>query len=160
MTNDGILPHKSFWFYYIIDYAQENTPEESLHGKLKLEKLNAKVRGKLREENLYEEWGLLRNYRGPTDPGLSNMLYKYKQLDLLELEELANQSVKYSLTKKGKRFKEGFEKFISKVNPNFKKTKDSIDEMLSENIHMSGNELVKTQEISELKKEILGKKLS
>jgi predicted transcriptional regulator len=88
------------------------------------------------------------------------MLFKYKQLDLLELEELENQSAKYSLTKKGKRFKEGIEKFISKVNPKFKKTKDSVDEMLSENIHLSGNELVKTLEISELKKEILGKKLS
>jgi hypothetical protein len=161
LDNSRALPDKTYWIFDIIDFAERELPEESLIGKLKLEKLNVKVREELKQDNLYtDQWTLVRNFRGPTDPGLSRLLDKYQKLELFELEEIMNKTVKYSLTNKGKKFKQGCEKYFSKINPNFQNINDKVHTMLSKEINKSGKELVETsEEIQEMKKKFLGEKI-
>jgi hypothetical protein len=161
LNNSIVLPDKTYWIFDIIDFAERELPEKSLIGKLKLEKLNVKVRGELRQDNLYtDQWALVRNFRGPTDPGLSRLIDKYQKLELFELEEIMNKTVKYRLTNKGKRFKQGCEKYFSKINPNFQNINDKVHTMLSKEINKSGKELVETsEEIQEMKKKFLGEKI-
>ncbi|HII02002.1 TPA: hypothetical protein HA351_10270 [Methanosarcinaceae archaeon] len=155
------MPDKTFWLFDIVDFAENELREEGVVGKLKLEKLNVKVREELRKDELYiGQWDLAINFRGPVDPGLSRLLDKYQKLELFELEKFQNKSVKYSLTEKGKKFKQGCERYFSKINPNFHSSLDRVHIMLSKEINKSGKELVETsEEIQEMKKEILGEKI-
>ncbi len=161
MERGKLLPHKTFWLFDIIDFAETNTSEKGVAGALKFEKLNVKVREELRKNGSYiERWDLIRNFRGPTEPGLSRMLDKYQKLDLIELQEIENRSIKHTLTEKGRKFKRGWEKYVSKINPIFQGLKENVNSMLLKEIHKSGKELVDTSdEIKEMKKEILGKKI-
>ncbi len=161
MERNELLPHKTFWIFDIIDFAETNASEKGVIGALKLEKLNVKVREELRKNDFYiEGWDLIRNFRGPTYLGLSRMLDKYQKLDLIELQDIENRTIKYTLTEKGRNFKHGLEKYTSKINPVFQELKESVNNMLLKEIHKSGKELVETSdEIKEMKKEILGKKL-
>lgn len=156
-----VLPDKTYWILDIVEFAERVLPEEGLVGKLKLEKLNVKVREELRQDNLYiDQWNFVRNFRGPTDPGLSRLLDKYQKLELLELEEIKNKTVKYRLTQKGRNFKQGCEKYFSLINPDFRAINDQVHNMLSKEINKSGKELVETsEEIQEMKKKPLGEKI-
>jgi len=161
MDKNKINPDKTFWIYEIIDIAESNTHEKGIIGALKFEKLNVKVREELRKNNIsVTEWDLIRNFRGPTEPGLSRMLDKYQKLDLIELQELENRTVKYIFTDKGRNFKRGWDKYIFKINPKFQELKFNIKNMLINEIKKSGKELVETSdEIKVMKNEILGKKI-
>lgn len=161
LENARALPDKTYWIFDIIDFAERELPEECLKGKLKLEKLNVKVREELRQDNLYtDQWTFVRNFRGPTDPGLSRLLDKYQKLGLFELEEIRTKTVKYRLTNKGKKFKQGCEKYFSIINPNFHHINDKVHIMLSKEINKSGKELVETsEEIQEMKKRLIGEKI-
>ncbi|MDY9925431.1 hypothetical protein [Methanosarcina sp.] len=161
MGNLELLPEKNFWLFDIVDFAESGLPEKGIVGKLKLEKLNVKVREELRRENLYTgSWELMINFRGPTDPGLSRLLDKYQKLELFELKKFKNKSVQYNLTEKGRKFKQGYEKYFSKVNPNFHNITNRVHTMLLKDIVKSGRELVETsEEIKEMKKEILREKI-
>ena len=114
MDNSRVFPDRTYWIFDVVEFAERVLPEESLIGKLKLEKLNVKVREELRQDNLYiDQWTFVRNFRGPNDPGLSRLLDKYQKLELFELEEVKNKTVKYRLTQKGRSFKQGYEKYFS-----------------------------------------------
>lgn len=160
MENE-FLPEKNFWLFDIVDFAECGLPERGIIGKLKLEKLNVKVREELRKEDLYtDNWELTINFRGPTDPGLSRLLDKYQKLELFELKKIKNKSIQYNLTEKGKKFKQGYEKYFSKVNPNFNNVSDRVHAMLLEDMTKSGKKIVETsEEIREMKKEILREKI-
>ncbi|WP_255335538.1 hypothetical protein [Methanosarcina sp. KYL-1] len=155
------MPDKTFWLFDLVDFAENELHEKGVVGKLKFEKLNVKVREELRKEDLYiGQWDLAINFRGPVDPGLSRLLDKYQKLELFELEEFQNKTLKYSLTEKGKKFKQGCEKYFSRINPNFHSALDRVHIMLSKEINKSGKELVETSEdIQKMKKEILGEKI-
>lgn len=161
LDNSRVLPDKTYWIFDVVDFAEKVLPEESLIGKLKLEKLNVKVREELRQENLYtDQWTFVRNFRGPTDPGLSRLLDKYQKLELFELEEIKNKTVRYKLTQKGKKFKQGYEKYFSIINPDFQSINYRVHTMLSKEINKSGKELVETsEEIQDMKKRLLGEKI-
>lgn len=161
LDNSKVLPDRTYWIFDVVDFAESVLPEESLIGKLKLEKLNVKVREELRKDNLYtDQWVFVRNFRGPTDPGLSRLLDKYQKLELFELEEIKNKTVKYKLTQKGKKFKQGYEKYFSIINPNFQCINDRVHTMLSKEINKSGKELVETsEEIQEMKTKFLGERI-
>lgn len=161
MENFELLPEKNFWLFDIVDFAESELPEKGIVGKLKLEKLNVKVREELRSENLYtDNWELTINFRGPTDPGLSRLLDKYQKLELFELTKFKNKSVQYNLTQKGKKFKQGYDKYFSKVNPNFYNITNRVHMMLLKDGTKSGKKLVETsEEIKEMKKEILREKI-
>lgn len=161
MENNKTLSHKSFWQFEIIEFAEANTPEKGIVGVLKFEKLNVLVREELRKNEIStDNWDLIRNFRGPTEPGLSRMLDKYQKLNLIELQKLENKTIKYILTERGRNFKHGWEKYLLKINPAFSETKENIRCMLSNEIHKSGKRLVESSdEIKNMKKELLGKKI-
>ena len=160
LDNIRIFPDKIYWIFDIVEFAEQALPEESLIGKLKLEKLNVKVREELKEDSIYDQWSFVRNFRGPTDPGLSRLLDKYQKLELFELEEIQNRTIKYKLTEKGRNFKQGYEKYFSKINPDFQCINNRVHTMLSKEINKSGKELVETSdEIQEMKKKFLGEKI-
>ncbi len=160
LDNSRVFPDKTYWIFDIVEFAEQVLPEESLIGKLKLEKLNVKVREELKEDDIYDQWTFVRNFRGPTDPGLSRLLDKYQKLELFELEEIQNRTVKYKLTQKGRNFKQGCEKYFSKINPDFQCISNRVHTMLSKEINKSGKELVETsEEIQEMKKKFLGEKI-
>lgn len=161
MENYESLPEKNYWLFEIVDFAENKLPEKGIVGKLKLEKLNVKVREELRKENLYtDNWALTINFRGPTDPGLSRLLDKYQKLELFELRKYNNKSIKYNLTEKGRKIKQGYEKYFLKVNPKFNNITNRVHTMLSKDMEKSGKKLVETsEEIKEMKKEILHEKI-
>lgn len=158
--NEGIHPTKNYWVLDILDVASKETDEEGIRGSLKMEKISALVRENIGKSG-YGKWNLVRNFRGPTDPGLTRLLHTYKDLDLIELKRRKEDTLTHKITEKGKKIKNSFERFFRNVDEDFENTKEKVDrEVLRKHIEKSGNELVKMEEIQELKKEEpLGKKL-
>ncbi|PKP60892.1 MAG: hypothetical protein CVT88_01685 [Candidatus Altiarchaeales archaeon HGW-Altiarchaeales-1] len=152
------IPPKDYWMLSILDVAEKQTEEKGVKGKLKMEKTSVLVRQELTRLG-YENWDLLRNFRGPTDPGLSRLLQSFHDLSIVELEKIRDETITYKITKKGKNIYNSIDSFYNKINPNFKKIKEEINGMLQRNIKKSGNELLELEEIQDLKKKLLGKKL-
>ena len=156
---EKITPQKDYWVLNILDVASKQTEERGVKGSLKMEKISVLVRENL-EKFGYESWDLIRNFRGPTDPGLSRLLQAYRDLDIVELERMRDGTLVYKIANKGKNFLKSLDSFFNRIDPNFEKTKKKINEkVLHNNIKKSGNELVNLKEIQELKKRVLGKKL-
>lgn len=152
------VPQKDYWVLNILDISSKQTREEGIRGFLKMEKLSVISREKLVKLG-YEGWGLIRNFRGPTDPGLSRLLQTYHTLDIVELERLRGETILIKLKGKGKKYLNSLESFFSKLDPGFKSLKNNVNNKLNKNINKSGNELSKLREIQKLKEKPLRKKI-
>jgi len=154
-----ITPQKNYWILDILDVASKQTEDKGVRGSLKMEKISVLVRENLAQFD-YGNWDLVRNFRGPTDPGLSRLLQAYHDLDIIKLERIRDGTLVHRITDKGRTFLKSLNSYFSKIDPNFEKAKKEINEnILQHNIKKSGNELVGLKEIQDLKKKILGKKI-
>lgn len=149
-------PSKEYWVLDIINTASDEGEDKGVKGKLKMEKLSTLVRENIDEQER-PEWSLISDFRGPRDPGLSRLLASFDDLDIVELEEMRDQTLLRRITKKGKRYFKSMDRFHKKVNPDFEEKKERVEKnAIRENIDKSGNELVETEEIQELKDNVLG----
>lgn len=161
MKNRHVIPDRNYWVLEILEYSHKYGIDSGVSGKLKMEKLSAEVREGLIEQGYEKPWKLIRNFRGPTGPGLSRLMLSFQILGLSELEYMKNQGIKYILTERGMKVKRGFDKFLYTINPDIFEVKNQIQEnVLKKWINKTGNEIVESSEtVKMMKKENLGKQL-
>ncbi len=161
MNNTKFFSNRNYWVLEILDYADKYANDGGISGKLKMQKLSVEVREELINNGYENPWRFIRNFRGPTDPGLSRLMISFQKLELVEIEQIKNQGIKYILTEKGIKVKNSLDKFFSKINPLEAKVKYQIEEgVLKKWINKTGNEIVESSEvIQNMKKENLGKQL-
>lgn len=149
-------PPKEYWALHILETASEETEEGGVKGRLKMQKLSALVRENMDEEER-PEWNMISDFRGPRDPGLTRLLRSFDGLDIVELEEMRDETLLRRITEKGRGYFESLDRFFDKMNPDFEEEREEVeDEVLAEHIDKSGNELVETEEVQDLKDNTLG----
>lgn len=149
-------PPKEYWALDILETASEETEEGGVKGRLKMQKLSALVRENMDEEER-PEWDMISDFRGPRDPGLTRLLRSFDDLDMVELEEMRDETLLRRITEKGRGYFESLDRFFDKMNPDFEEEREEVeDEALAEHIGKSGNELVETEEVQDLKDNTLG----
>lgn len=149
-------PPKEYWALDILETASEETEEGGVKGRLKMQKLSVLVRENMDEEER-PEWDMISDFRGPRDPGLTRLLRSFDDLDMVELEEMRDETLLRRITEKGRGYFESLDRFFDKMNPDFKgEREEAEDEALAEHIDKSGNELVETEEVQDLKDNTLG----
>lgn len=149
-------PSKEYWILDILETASDNTEEGGVKGRLKMEKLSALVREDIDEKGR-PEWGMIADFRGPRDPGLSRLLMSFDDLDLVELEQMRDETLLRRITAKGRSYFASLDRFFNKIDPDFEEEKERIEsDVIDENVDKSGNELVELDEIKELKNNTLG----
>ncbi len=160
MKSIRLFQNRNYWVLEILDYSTKSI-DDGVSGKLKMEKLSVEVREELIKQGYENPWRLIRNFRGPTEPGLSRLMICFQKLGLIEIEQIKNQGVKYLITEKGIKVKNGLDKFFSKINPIEIQIKEIMeDRVLKKWINKTGNEIVESSEIiQDMKKENLGKRL-
>ncbi|CAG0987809.1 MAG: hypothetical protein OIN86_07390 [Candidatus Methanoperedens sp.] len=160
MKSFQLFQNRNYWVLEILNYSNK-TIDEGISGKLKMEKLSAEVREGLIKQGNENPWRLIRDFRGPTEPGLSRLMISFQKLGLVEIEQIKSQGVKYLITEKGIKVKNSLDKFFSKINPIEIQIKEIIEEeVLKKWIKKTGNEIVESSEIIQnMKKENLGKRL-
>lgn len=152
-------PPKDYWILDILDIASEETEEGGVKGRLKMDKLAVLVRENL-DEDVKGEWSIISDFRGPRDPGLTRLLQTYSDLDLTELEKMRDETILRKITKKGEKYFHSLDRFYQKISPRVAESKENIDkEVLEKDIDKTGEELVETDEIQELKDGALGEKM-
>lgn len=149
-------PSKEYWVLDILETASEDTEEGGVKGRLKMQKLSALVRENIDEEDR-PEWNMISDFRGPREPGLSRLLMSFDDLDLVELEQMRDETMLRRITEKGRGYFESLDRYFDKMDPDFEEEKEAIEnDVISENVDKSGNELVETDEIQDLKDNTLG----
>ena len=154
-----ILTSLDFWTLELLNYSEEIGISE-IKGHLKLEKLLTKVNLIIRRDQ-EEGWELYRNFKRPTNPGLSRLIQSYKDLGLIELKKLENKpGIIIKITEKGKRYLYGLKSFSNLIiNGNLNNIK-KIEYQIRPDINKSGEELLKDENISDLKKNhLIGEKI-
>lgn len=152
-------PSREYWVLDILETATEESEDEGVKGRLKMEKLSVLIRENIEEENT-SDWDLISDFRGPRDKGLTRLLRSFDDLDIVELEQMRDDTLRRRITGKGREYFESMDRFFSKMNPEFEEEKEEIDEeVISENIDKSGEELVEMEEIQDLKDNELGDEL-
>ena len=136
-----------------------NDDPHGIEGTLKLEKVLVKTL------LFYEEEGfirpeLLRNFRGPTNPGLSRLIQSLSDLKIIELKKMKKDSIKYSIKEKGLKILEGLKIYHSAISNNFMVVDEKVTKKVKGEIGKTGTMLVEDEKISDIKKnKIIGEKL-
>lgn len=161
MNNLSFSSDRIYWILEILEYSNKHALDGCVSGKLKMEKLSVEVREELIKNGYENPWKLIRNFRGPTEPGLSRLMINFQKIGLIEIEQMERDGLKFLITQKGTKVKNSLDKFFSKINPTNIQYKEKIEnEILKKWINKTGNEIVKSSEIIQnMKKEHLGKKL-
>jgi hypothetical protein len=160
MKSFQLFQNRNYWILEILNYSKISV-DGGVSGKLKMEKLSAEVREGLIKQGNENPWRLKRDFRGPTEPGLSRLMISFQKLGLIEIEQIKSQGVIYLIKEKGVKVKNSYDKFFSKINPIGIQIKETIEEeVLKKWINKTGNEIVESSEIIQnMKKEHLGKRL-
>ena len=120
-----------------------------IEGRLKFHKSLYQYRN---SDEATSEWSFRREERGPLDPGFSSLMQSYEDLDLTEIDEDEEPHI-FRITEKGRRFVDGLEKGLSKLDNTFFGKRDAISEIASRNKQRSGSEIAEDEEIQEAKED-------
>lgn len=149
-------PSKEYWVLDILETASQENDEGGVKGRLKMQKLNALVQENIEEEKK-PSGKLISDFRGPRDKGVTRLLKSFEDLDIVELKEARDGTLRRRITEKGKVYFESLDRFFSIIGPDFEEEKEKIEEeVIAKNIDKSGEELVETEEIQEMKDNALG----
>lgn len=152
-------PSKEYWLLDILETASEESEDDGVKGRLKMQKLSVLVQENI-EEDKKPEGKMISDFRGPREKGATRLLKSFHDLDMVELEQMRDETLRRRITEKGREYFESMDQFFRKMNPGFEEEKEEIDEeVISENIDKSGEELVETEEIQDLKDNALGEEL-
>lgn len=145
--------------------------EEAKHQRLLLlSEFDGEVEGELKfHKSLYQyrsftsevdedEWGFVREERGPTDRGFSSVIQSYEDLELVEEEEESNRR-DFLLKRKGKRVAKGIRRGLSKIDDGFESRISNLSTVAKKNKDRTGSEIVEDESIQNAKEETYQSKL-
>lgn len=137
--------------------------EEAKHQRLLLlDEFGGKIEGELKyHKSLYqyrynteevneEEWGFVREERGPTDRGFSSVLQSYEDLELVEETEQGNRR-DFLLKDKGQKVAKGLRRGLSKLDDSFPSRLNMLKAVRDKNKNRSGSEIVEDDDVQEAK---------